>query len=165
MTHKRHFVQLCVCVCVNQPATFLSSDTPLPLWSRVITLAVSLADVAGTGPKDRLEGVKSIPTKWHELMWLINTALIICKLHVWLHVTWEAYASCTVPPLNKCQLFCIQIAQHVKAGQQHGAGKKARRREICVDTFVQTLYVCCHCLPVNVLCLVCCWVCCCLLNS
>lgn len=72
VVHNRHcVVQLSVCACerermcvrVNQPATFLSSDTPLSLWSRVITLAVSLADVAGTGPKDRLEGVKTIPTK------------------------------------------------------------------------------------------------------
>lgn len=70
VAHNRHcVVQLSVCerermcVRVNQPATFLSFDTPLSLWSRVITLAVSLADVAGTGPKDRLEGVKTIPTK------------------------------------------------------------------------------------------------------
>ena len=89
---------VCVCVCENKAATCLSSDSPLLLWSRIITLAVSLADVAGTGPKDRLEGVKTIPTKRHELMWLINTTLIICKLHVWLHVTWEAYAACTAPP-------------------------------------------------------------------
>lgn len=28
-----------------------------------------------------------------ELMWLINTALIICKLRVWVHITWEAYVA------------------------------------------------------------------------
>lgn len=118
-----------VCVraplCIHQPATRLSSDTPLSLQSRKITLAVSLADVAGMSPKDRRG--ETIPTKWHELMWLINTTLIICKLHVWVHVTWEAYAACCVHP-NKCQLICIWSAPRLKTGQSARCREKKTRR-------------------------------------
>lgn len=112
-------------LCIHQPATRLSSDTPLSLQSRKITLAVSLADVAGMSPKDRRG--ETIPTKWHELMWLINTTLIICKLHVWVHVTWEAYVACCVHP-NKCQLICIWSAPRLKTGQSARCREKKTRR-------------------------------------
>lgn len=37
-----------------------------------------------------------IPQKWHKLMWLSNMMLIICKLYVWIHITWEAYVTFNV---------------------------------------------------------------------
>lgn len=142
VAHNRHcVVQLSVCACerecmcvrVNQPATFLSSDTPLSLWSRVITLAVSLADVAGTGPKDRLEGVKTIPTKWHELMCLINTTLIICKLHVWLHVTWEAYAARTVSPPTSASYSASKLPSMWRRANTTVQEKSKKKSDFCVQ--------------------------------
>lgn len=120
-------VCLCVCHCVytSQRPFFLLM--PHSLRSRKITLAVSLADVAGRSPGDRRG--ETIPTKWHELMWLINTTLIICKLHVWVRVTWEAYAACCVRP-NKCQLICISGVPHVwRRANPLSAGKRKREEE------------------------------------
>lgn len=118
---------VCVSVCMYQPEpTRLSSDAPLALRSRKMALAVSLAVVAGRSPGDRRG--ETIPTKWHELMWLINTTLIICKLHVWVHVTWEAYAACCVRP-NKCQLICISGVPRVwRRANQHDAEKRKRQK-------------------------------------
>ena len=96
------------------------------LWSRKIALAVSLADAAGKSPGNRRG--ETIPTKWHELMWLINTTLIICKLHVWVHITWETYAACRVSP-NKCQLICISgVPRDWRRANQHSAGKQKHMR-------------------------------------
>lgn len=118
---------VCVCASVCPAAALLSSDAPLSLRSRKIALAVSLADVAGRSPGD-WRG-ETIPTKWHELMWLISTTLIICKLHVWIHITWEAYAACRVRP-NKCQLICISGVPHDwRRANQHSAGKRKCEEE------------------------------------
>lgn len=78
-----------------------------PLLQRQNCSAVSLAVAAGRSPGQQQR--ETIPTKWHKLMRLINTALIICKLHVWVHITWETYAACPVL-INKCQLIAISGA-------------------------------------------------------
>ncbi len=144
--------------CAHQPLSLLSSVAALSLQSIKIALVVSLADVAGRSPGDRRG--ETNPTKWHELMWLINATLIICKLHVWVHVTWEAYAACCVRP-NKCQLICISgVASVWRRANQHGAGKKKAwrsRREgkrvkwkknkttnKCISSRLDSMLVFCH---------------------
>lgn len=98
---KDRKTNMCVCVChTSQPVALLSSAAPFWLCSGKASLAVA----AGRSPGDR--PVETIPTKWRELMWLINTLLIICKLHVWVHIIWETYAACQVPP-NERQLICL----------------------------------------------------------
>lgn len=101
------------CVFASQRLVF-HSDACFCLRTEM-ALTVSLADAAGRSRGDRRG--ETIPTKWHELMWLINTALIICKLHVWVHITWEAYATCRVRPIA-CQLICNSgVAPRLKTGQ------------------------------------------------
>lgn len=115
----------CVCICVQTGHRPVFLLTPYSRFGAEKSLL--LADVAGKSPKDRRG--ETIPAKWHELMWLINTALIICKLHVWVHVTWEAYAACCVRP-NKCQQICMwSESEDGPIGTEQGKREKEEQEE------------------------------------
>ncbi len=87
--------------CLSRCVTFLS--TPLCFW---LSLSFSLSP--SHSPLRLLchlklnsslvflaarVGIRPGAYAQHELMCLINTTLIICKLHVWVHITWEAYVA------------------------------------------------------------------------
>lgn len=118
------FMCECVCRCVYS-SQWIFLLTPHSRFGAENSR--SLADGAGRSPGDQRG--ETIPTKWHELMWLINTTLIICKLHVWVHITWETYAAFRVRP-NKRQLICISgVPYDWRRANQHSAGKRKHMKE------------------------------------
>lgn len=82
------FLSTSLCLSMSLSLSFSVSFSPSPLRllchlkrnSSLVFLAVSA-------------GIRPGAYAQRELMCLINTTLIICKLRVWVHITWEAYVA------------------------------------------------------------------------
>lgn len=74
-------------LCLSLYITSLSSPLASYRLLRHLKLNSSLVFLAAS------VGIRPGAYAQRELMCLINTTLIICKLRVWVHITWEAYVA------------------------------------------------------------------------